>query len=140
MERGCTLSGDFCSDVTSMDQAGNSWLDTGTATAVAYMAGVPSKGENKSVSLSRRLGFDTLAVSILENFLIATSVSASLFGLFVQQVQSFPTCNSDGDCKACNAQPCPVDCQWGQWTDFDACTTTCGGGGADVLCIRRYER
>lgn len=32
--------------------------------------------------------------------------------------------------QACNAQPCPVDCQWGQWTDFDACTTTCGGGKA----------
>ena len=30
--------------------------------------------------------------------------------------------------EACNAQPCPVDCEWGTWTDFDACTTTCGGG------------
>lgn len=30
--------------------------------------------------------------------------------------------------QACNANPCPVDCPWADWTDFDACTTTCGGG------------
>lgn len=30
--------------------------------------------------------------------------------------------------EACNAQPCPLDCEWGAWTEFDACSASCGGG------------
>ena len=35
--------------------------------------------------------------------------------------------------EACNAEPCPVDCLWADWTDFTSCSATCGGG----TCCRR---
>ena len=30
--------------------------------------------------------------------------------------------------QPCNENCCPVDCQWGQWTDWEGCPVTCGGG------------
>ncbi|CAD7922585.1 unnamed protein product [Amoebophrya sp. A120] len=31
---------------------------------------------------------------------------------------------------ACNTDPCvePVDCKWGEWTEYGACSASCGGG------------
>ncbi|CAE7923300.1 HMCN1 [Symbiodinium necroappetens] len=28
----------------------------------------------------------------------------------------------------CNEQPCPVDCSWGEWSNYALCSKTCGGG------------
>jgi len=28
----------------------------------------------------------------------------------------------------CNTQACPVDCQWEPWSDWEACSVTCGNG------------
>ena len=30
--------------------------------------------------------------------------------------------------QPCNTNGCPMDCQWGQWTAWESCTKTCGGG------------
>jgi len=30
--------------------------------------------------------------------------------------------------KQCEIPECPTDCQWGQWTVFNPCDVTCGGG------------
>ena len=32
--------------------------------------------------------------------------------------------------RACSTQPCQeqVDCVWGEWSDFGACSASCGGG------------
>ncbi|XP_066928943.1 uncharacterized protein [Clytia hemisphaerica] len=37
------------------------------------------------------------------------------------------------DTQDCNAFPCPINGQWGNWTDFGACTVACGFG-------RRYRQ
>ena len=29
---------------------------------------------------------------------------------------------------SCNSQPCPVDCKWGEWSDWEECSRDCGGG------------
>lgn len=29
----------------------------------------------------------------------------------------------------CNTQPCPVDCQWNSWTDWEACSAACNSSG-----------
>lgn len=31
--------------------------------------------------------------------------------------------------KVCNAQPCPIDGNWGEWTAFGVCTEKCGDDG-----------
>eukprot|EP00928_Gymnodinium_smaydae_P039824 TRINITY_DN27124_c0_g2_i1.p1 TRINITY_DN27124_c0_g2~~TRINITY_DN27124_c0_g2_i1.p1 ORF type:complete len:4551 (-),score=367.55 TRINITY_DN27124_c0_g2_i1:202-13791(-) len=30
--------------------------------------------------------------------------------------------------RDCNTMPCPVDCVWDEWLEWDKCTLTCGGG------------
>jgi hypothetical protein len=30
--------------------------------------------------------------------------------------------------QACNANPCPIDCEWDRWDDWSDCSKTCGGG------------
>ena len=30
--------------------------------------------------------------------------------------------------EPCNENPCPVNCQWGSWTEFSQCHKSCGGG------------
>eukprot|EP00931_Biecheleriopsis_adriatica_P047950 TRINITY_DN27682_c0_g2_i1.p1 TRINITY_DN27682_c0_g2~~TRINITY_DN27682_c0_g2_i1.p1 ORF type:complete len:1370 (-),score=205.40 TRINITY_DN27682_c0_g2_i1:43-4152(-) len=32
------------------------------------------------------------------------------------------------DTKICDYVPCPVHCEWGNWTDWSECTVTCAGG------------
>uniref|UniRef100_A0A3Q2CI98 Uncharacterized protein n=1 Tax=Cyprinodon variegatus TaxID=28743 RepID=A0A3Q2CI98_CYPVA len=39
-----------------------------------------------------------------------------------------PCAGEATDYKACNKQPCPVDGNWGLWSPWSACTTTCGEG------------
>ena len=35
---------------------------------------------------------------------------------------------SDSQTKMCDAKCCPVDCRWGDWGQFGACSASCGGG------------
>jgi len=39
-------------------------------------------------------------------------------------------CNLTDDTKlgTCGTNPCPIDCVWGSWSDFNTCTKTCGTG------------
>lgn len=30
--------------------------------------------------------------------------------------------------RSCSEDPCPVDCQWGQWDQWKSCSRSCGGG------------
>ena len=46
-----------------------------------------------------------------------------------------PASNGGNDCDGdatetdiCNAEPCPVDCQWGAYGEWSNCTKECGGG------------
>jgi hypothetical protein len=38
--------------------------------------------------------------------------------------------------QACNTQACPVDCVYGTWTAYGACSTTCGGAGTTMTRTR----
>jgi uncharacterized protein YukE len=38
------------------------------------------------------------------------------------------SCEPLSEKRSCNTQPCPVDCQLSNWSDWSACTTSCGGG------------
>jgi len=42
-----------------------------------------------------------------------------------------------GDNKSCCIEPCPVDCVWAEWTDWETCSKSCGGG---VSARTRYEQ
>ena len=37
--------------------------------------------------------------------------------------------------EPCNRKCCPVDCKWGEWSEYDRCSASCGGGGQ----VRRRE-
>jgi len=38
-------------------------------------------------------------------------------------------CNGNSTrATSCNTQPCPIDCQWGDWADWGACTSSCESG------------
>ena len=47
------------------------------------------------------------------------------------------TGNSTRD-QPCNTNCCPVDCQWGQWTEWGDCSLTCGGGTR--MATRGYKQ
>lgn len=44
-------------------------------------------------------------------------------------------CGDLKESKICNSRPCPVDCELSNFTEFSACTATCGG--AHALLSRR---
>jgi hypothetical protein len=35
------------------------------------------------------------------------------------------------DSRACNTQPCDVDCEVGEWSEFGVCDVACGGGNSN---------
>jgi hypothetical protein len=37
-------------------------------------------------------------------------------------------CPTLGEQRACNTDPCPVDCQVSEWSDWSACSAECGEG------------
>ena len=37
-------------------------------------------------------------------------------------------CGALKEVKACNAHPCPVNCQVSDWSGWDTCSDSCGGG------------
>jgi len=37
--------------------------------------------------------------------------------------------------EKCNEQPCPIDCEVGQWSEWSDCSTRCGGGELSPLAL-----
>lgn len=37
-------------------------------------------------------------------------------------------CPATQEQQSCNMQPCPIDCEVGDWSDWNQCSKTCGGG------------
>lgn len=35
---------------------------------------------------------------------------------------------SSNDKQSCNLRNCPIDCEWGEYSDWSMCTKSCGGG------------
>merc|ERR1719374_390688 len=40
-------------------------------------------------------------------------------------------CSDTQQTQECNSNPCPVNCELAQWTEWTVCTVTCGGGSQD---------
>ena len=42
----------------------------------------------------------------------------------------------------CNIQPCPIDCQWSAWSEWEECSITCGRGlqsrDRSVVALQQY--
>jgi hypothetical protein len=38
------------------------------------------------------------------------------------------SCGHEWAIRSCHSQPCPIDCQPGNWTDWSSCDKSCGGG------------
>jgi hypothetical protein len=49
-------------------------------------------------------------------------------GIAVQPQNGGAVCATGRDNRACNGQPCPVDCVVGKWSSYGKCTLSCGGG------------
>jgi len=48
--------------------------------------------------------------------------------VLVASLNGGASCPPLSDSQACNAQPCPVDCQVSGWGGWGACSVACGGG------------
>jgi competence ComEA-like helix-hairpin-helix protein len=50
--------------------------------------------------------------------------------LVSEQVNGGKVCGPTWDVQSCNKQACPVDCRYGDWTEWSSCSKECGGGFA----------
>jgi len=58
-----------------------------------------------------------------------------------EQNGGVPCTGPPAESKKCSTQGCPADCEWGPWSQWTPCSTTCGGGSItrvrDVSVNRR---
>mmetsp|Transcript_30475 Transcript_30475/g.70268 ORF Transcript_30475/g.70268 Transcript_30475/m.70268 type:complete len:1086 (-) Transcript_30475:66-3323(-) len=53
--------------------------------------------------------------------------------LVVESGGGRPCDGEDMQQKLCGQKPCPIDCIWSDWTEWEACTKSCGGGTTERL-------
>jgi len=62
----------------------------------------------------------------------------------IKLAAAFGGTECSGDTKeeqSCNTQNCPIDCEWDEWSEWDTCSLTCGGGmTARVRNIKVYPQ
>lgn len=63
-------------------------------------------------------------------------------GVKVAAAHGGDECNGDSnEEQACNTHKCPIHCEWDEWSEWDKCSRTCGGGmTARIRNIKQYAK